>query len=169
VTSPEQGSRTGPDTALRVATPADADALVALRAVMFEAMGLSPEAVADPVWRAASRAWFAERVEAPGVRVVVADDAGEVVSAAVGEVTGLIPGPNAPNGTVGLISNVATRHTHRRRGLAAACTDDLLHWFEHDTEVTRIDLFATPEGARLYSPRGFRPRGFEGMCLRLTR
>jgi len=154
---------------VRVATPADADALVALRAVMFEAMGLAPAAVADPVWRVASRAWFADRVEAPGVRVVVADVGGEVVSAAVGEVTALIPGPNAPNGSVGLISNVATRHTHRRRGLAAACTDDLLHWFQHDTEVTRVDLFATPGGARLYSPRGFRERGFEGMCLRVRR
>ena len=169
MTSAEQPPATAPDAVLRGATPADADALVALRAVMFEAMGLSPDAVADPAWRLSSRAWFAERVGDPGVRVVVADDAGEVVSAAVGEVTTVIPGPSAPNGTVGLISNVATRHTHRRRGLAAACTDDLLHWFEHDTEVTRVDLFATPGGARLYTPRGFRPRGFDGMCLRVSR
>jgi hypothetical protein len=169
VTSAEEGSPTGPEAVVRVATPADADALVELRAVMFEAMGLPADAVADPAWRLASRAWFAERVEAPEVRVVVADVAGDVVSAAVGEVTALIPGPNAPNGRVGLISNVATRHTHRRLGLAAACTDDLLRWFRHDTDVTRVDLFATPGGARLYSPRGFRPRGFEGMCLRVVR
>jgi hypothetical protein len=169
VTTLDEGRPTGPDAVVRVATPGDADALVALRAVMFEAMGLAPDAVADPAWRLASRAWFADRVESPGVRVVVAELGGEVVSAAVGEVTALIPGPNAPNGSVGLISNVATRHTHRKRGLAAACTDDLLHWFQHDTDVTRIDLFATPGGARLYSPRGFRPRGFEGMCLRVRR
>jgi GNAT superfamily N-acetyltransferase len=169
VTPAEEGSAAGTDAVVRVATPADADALVALRAVMFEAMGLAADAVADPAWRTASHAWFADRVGAPDVRVVVADVAGQVVSAAVGEVTALIPGPNAPNGRVGLISNVATRHTHRRLGLAAACTDDLLHWFRHDTDVTRVDLFATPGGARLYSPRGFRARGFEGMCLKVVR
>ena len=154
---------------VREATTADAAALVELRSLMFQAMGLPADAVAEPAWRLASRAWFVGRVAAPEVRVVVADVAGQVVSAAVGEVTAVIPGPTAPNGRVGLISNVATRPRHRRLGLAAACTDDLLHWFRHDTDVTRVDLFATPGGARLYSPRGFRARGFEGMCLRVPR
>ena len=77
------------------------------------------------------------------MRIVVAEADGQVVCGAVGEVTALIPGPNTVNGSVGLISNVATRHAWRGRGLAAACTDDLLRWFEHDTDVTRVDLFAT--------------------------
>ena len=50
-------------------------------------------------------------------------------------------------------------------GLAAACTDDLLRWFERDTDVTRVDLFATRAGAPIYAARGFTVRGFPAMCL----
>ena len=88
---------------------------------------------------------------------------------AVGEVTALIPGPNTVNGSVGLISNVATVHGFRGRGLAAACTDHLLRWFEHDTDVTRVDLFATEGGARIYRARGFTVREFPAMCLPVPR
>jgi predicted GNAT family acetyltransferase len=99
--------------------------------------------------------------------VALADD--EVVSTAVGEVTDVIPGPNSPNGSVGLISNVATRHPWRGHGLAAACTDDLLRWFRDDTDVTRVDLFATDAGSRIYARRGFRDRAFPAMCLPVRR
>jgi hypothetical protein len=47
-----------------------------------------------------------------------------VASAVVGEVTSLIPGPGTPNGSVGLVSNVATFPTYRG-GLAGLVTDDL--------------------------------------------
>jgi len=154
---------------IRVATPADAAAMVELRAVMFEAMGTASEALADPGWRSAAHDWFAAQAAAPGVRLVVAEADGQVVSGAVGEVTALIPGPNTVNGSVGLISNVATLHAWRGRGLAAACTDHLLRWFEHDTDVTRVDLFATRFGAPIYTARGFTVREFPAMCLPLSR
>ncbi|MFL6078755.1 MAG: GNAT family N-acetyltransferase [Ornithinibacter sp.] len=152
-----------------MATRADAAVMVTLRAVMFEAMGTASEAIADPGWRRAAHEWFADRATAPGVRVVVAEADGRVVSGAVGEVTALIPGPTAVNGSVGLISNVATLHAWRGRGLAAACTDDLLRWFAHDTDVTRVDLFATTGGSRIYSARGFTVRDFPAMCLPVPR
>ncbi len=154
---------------IRVATPADAAAMVVLRAVMFEAMGTAPEAIADPGWRGAAQDWFGAQAGAPGVRIVVAEAEGQVVSGAVGEVTALIPGPNTVNGSVGLISNVATLHPWRGRGLAAACTDDLLRWFERDTDVTRVDLFATRFGAPIYAARGFTVREFPAMCLPVPR
>ena len=53
--------------------------------------------------------------------------------------------------------------------LAAACTDDLLRWFAHDTDVTRIDLFATAGGSRIYTARGFTVREFPAMCLPVPR
>ena len=167
--TPTPTPTTTPDAEVRVATAADAAALVELRAVMFEVMGVSPEEIADPRWRRGAHEWFAERAGADGVRIVVADVDGVVVSGAVGEVTALTPGPNAPNGSVGLLSNVATRHPWRGRGLAAACTDDLLRWFEHDTDVTRVDLFATSAGAPLYTARGFTMRAFPAMCLPIPR
>ena len=157
------------DAVLRAATSADAAALVELRAVMFEVMGVTPEELADPHWRRGASDWFAERVTADGVHVVVADVDGLVVSSAVGEVTALTPGPNAPNGSVGLLSNVATRHPWRGLGLAAACTDALLRWFVEDTDVTRVDLFATSAGAPIYAARGFTTRAFPAMCLPVPR
>jgi GNAT superfamily N-acetyltransferase len=125
--------------------------------------------VADDVWRRAAHRWFVGRIGTDGVRVVVAEADGEVVATAVGEVTALIPGPSTPNGWVGLVSNVATLPSHRGRGLASAVTDDLLAWFAECTEVTRIDLFATPEGGRIYAARGFTERPFPAMCLGLHR
>ncbi len=96
---------------------------------MFEVMGVPPERLADDAWRRAAHDWFVRRTGEHGVRITVAEVDGEVVAAAVGEVTALIPGPGAPNGSVGLVSNVATLPAHRGRGLAAAVTDDLLAWF----------------------------------------
>ena len=161
--------RTAPDAVVRVATAADAPALVELRAVMFEVMGVTPDEIDDPRWRCGAHEWFAERAGTEGVRIVVAEVDGLVVSGAVGEVTALTPGPNAPNGSVGLLSNVATRQPWRGLGLAAACTDDLLRWFRHDTDVTRVDLFATSAGAPIYTARGFTVRAFPAMCLPIPR
>ncbi len=148
---------------VREATRDDAEALVELRALMFEAMGTDPSALEDPAWRLSARDWFVDRVGSPGVRLVVAEAEGRVVASAVGEVTALIPGPSTPNGSVGLVSNVATLPDHRGRGLAAACTDDLLDWFAERTDVTRLDLFATAAGARIYAPRGFTAGAFPAM------
>lgn len=157
------------DAVLRVATPADAQALVALRSVMFEGMGTASAVNADPRWRRAAHDWFAGRAGADEVRIVVAQAGGQVVCGAVGEVTVRIPGPSTVNGSVGLISNVATLPAWRGRGLAAACTDDLMRWFEHDTDVTRVDLFATESGSRIYASRGFTVREFPAMSLPLPR
>jgi GNAT superfamily N-acetyltransferase len=154
---------------LREARAADAVALVDLRALMFEAMGTDPDRLAEPAWRHAAHGWFLGHVGAAGVRVVVAEVDGEVAAGAVGEVTSLIPGPGTVNGSVGLISNVATFPSHRGRGLASAVTDDLLAWFAERTDVTRVDLFATTEGALIYAPRGFTVRGFPAMSLPVPR
>jgi len=143
--------------------------MVELRSVMFEAMGTPAPELGAPQWRTAARNWFVSRSGDHRTRIVVAEVEGRVVSGAVGEVSALIPGPNTVDGSVGLISNVATVPAWRGRGLAAACTDDLLRWFEHDTDVTRVDLFATASGSRIYTARGFHVRAFPAMCLPVPR
>ncbi|KRE61268.1 GNAT family N-acetyltransferase [Nostocoides sp. Soil756] len=158
-----------PAPVVRPATRADADDLLALRVLMFEAMGTEAAALAQPAWRAAARDWFVDAVDAAGVLVVVAEVGGRVVSGAVGEVTALIPGPGCPNGSVGLISNVATLAGHRGQGLGAACTDALLAWFAERTDVTRVDLFATEAGGRIYARRGFTVGTFPAMRLPVPR
>ncbi|MGL5819352.1 MAG: GNAT family N-acetyltransferase [Phycicoccus sp.] len=154
---------------IRAAVPGDAAALVALRAVMFAAMGTDDAALVDSRWRRAAHDWFAGRVGTAGVHVVVAEVGGEVVSCAVGEVTGLIPGPSAPHGSVGLISNVATFAGHRGHGHAAGCTNELLRWFEEETDVSRVDLFATAGGERIYGQHGFVRSDFPAMRRRMVR
>lgn len=154
---------------IRRADRDDADALVDLRALMFEAMGTDPGALGAARWRLAARDWFQDAVDAAAVWIVVAEVDGDVVACAVGEVTALIPGPGCPNGSAGLISNVATLPQHRGHGLAAACTDDLLAWFRERTDVTRVDLFATPAGARIYEPRGFVANDFPAMRWSIPR
>lgn len=158
-----------PAPVVRPATRADADALLELRVLMFEAMGTGADVLAAPAWRLAARDWFVDAVDAAGVRVVVAEVGGRVVSGAVGEVTAHIPGPGCPNGSVGLVSNVATLPDHRGRGLAAACTDALLSWFAQRTDVTRVDLFATAAGGRIYAARGFTTSTFPAMRLTVPR
>ena len=166
---PPTARRPASGVVVREATGADADAMVRLRAVMFAAMGTDANRLAEPGWRRAAHRWFVEHADTAGVRVVVAEVDGEVCAGAVGEVTALIPGPATVNGSVGLISNVATFPEHRGRGLARAVTDDLLAWFEQRTDVTRVDLFATPEGARIYAARGFGVREFPAMCWAVPR
>ncbi len=161
----------GPDRApaVRRATPGDVDALVDLRVLMFAAMGTPAEVLGDPAWRAAAHRWFSDRLDDPAVRLLVTEQDGAVVSAAVGEVTSLIPGPTCPNGSVGLVSNVATLPRARGRGHAAACTDALLRWFEDGTDVTRVDLFATEAGSVIYRARGFATSAFPAMRRRVVR
>ena len=167
--SHEPGRGTASGVVVREATAQDAPALVELRALMFAAMGTPSELLEHDAWRDAALAWFSRRIGTAGVRVVVAEVDGTVASGIVGEVTSLIPGPGTPNGSVGLISNVATFPRYRGRGLAGLVTDDLLRWFSSSTDVTRVDLFATPGGTRIYEPRGFRNRAFPGMCLSVPR
>ena len=154
---------------IRVARPEDATAFLALRALMFEAMGTPAASVADPRWRAEGHRWFRESVDRPSVRIVVAEVDARVVSCAAGEVGTLAPGPSVPNGSVGLLFNVATLPAYRGRGLARECTDAVLDWFRDDTDVTRVDLFATPEGSGIYRARGFLEVPQPAMRWRLDR
>ncbi|NNM47467.1 GNAT family N-acetyltransferase [Knoellia koreensis] len=143
------------DTQLRPATLADADALVRMRAVMFAVMGASPEQIDAAPWREAAAAWFRTHLPSPDFRAVVAEVDGQVVASACGQRTPLTPSPFIVSGSVGLLFNVATDRAHRGRGLASACTDAVLHWFDTETDVQRVDLFATDLGRPIYEARGF--------------
>jgi GNAT superfamily N-acetyltransferase len=140
---------------VRPATTDDADALVRMRAVMFAVMGASPEQLAALPWRDAAAAWFRTGLASPDFRAMVAEVDGQVVASACGQRTPLTPSPFLPTGAVGLLFNVATDPDHRGRGLASACTDAVLHWFDTETDVQRVDLFATDLGRGIYEVRGF--------------
>ena len=158
------------DVVVRVATPADAPAMVELRAIMFEAMGTASAAIADPGWRRAAHDWFAERADGRW-RTHRRGRGRRGRSCAVRSARSprSSPAPTWSTARVGLISNVATVHAWRGRGLAAACTDDLLRWFVEQTDVRGSTCSPPRPGRRSTPGAGSRVRGFEAMCLPVPR
>jgi GNAT superfamily N-acetyltransferase len=126
-----------------------------MRAVMFAVMGASPEQLDAEPWREAAAAWFQTQLSSPDFRAVVAEVDAHVVASACGQRTPLTPSPFIVSGSVGLLFNVATHPDHRGHGLASACTDAVLQWFDTETDVQRVDLFATDLGRGIYAGRGF--------------
>lgn len=152
---------------VRPALRHEADAVIGLRSLMFQAMqtvdgGPTPAAlgVEPEPWREAAARWVRDNVDDPLVRIVVADVDGVVAATGIGEVTWLVPAPTCPNGAVGYVFNIVVHPDFRGFGLGAACADALIAWLTDETDVTRIDLFSTPEAQPMYERRGFRIHGF---------
>ncbi|WP_375387767.1 GNAT family N-acetyltransferase [uncultured Amnibacterium sp.] len=145
---------------VRWAVPGDAEALVGLRAAMFDAMGQDPIGEA---WRTAARAWFAERLAGPDLLIAVADVPGRgPVSSAMAVVERRAPSPSNPSGLAAHLSQVSTLPGHRRHGHARACLLALLAELDR-REVRRTDLFATGDGEALYLDVGFRPSPYPAL------
>ncbi|MFC4584753.1 GNAT family N-acetyltransferase [Sphaerisporangium corydalis] len=153
---------------VRRAVVGDAAALVRLRGLMLEAMGMTVGGE-DAGWRAVAEAWFAERLrdKANFVAYVVEDAELGVVSSAVGACERRAPGPVNPAGVHGHVSNISTDPRRRRRGHARACLDAVLGWFREETEVRVIDLNATGDGIELYRSVGFDAPRFPALQLRI--
>lgn len=151
---------------LRPATAGDAHVMVALRQLMFDEMGVDTSATA---WQVPARTWFEAHLDRPEVHGVLVEDDGVVVAGGLAEVQLLVPGPSNPNGSTGLISNVATLPAHRGRGHARTVMDELVRWLREQTDASRIDLFATASGGRIYAAMGFVDAGNPAMRLRVPR
>lgn len=160
--SPEPAPR------VRRAVAGDAAALVRLRALMFQDMGMTI-GDGDAAWRAVAREWFAQRLaETRDFAAFVVDDpALGVVSSAVGACERHAPGPANLSGLHGRVFNISTDARCRRRGHARACLDALLAWFRDETECRVIDLNATAHGMGLYRTLGFEAPRFPALRLRM--
>ena len=153
---------------IRPAVPSDGATIVALRALMFEAMGTPAEQISDPTWQEDASRWLQAHLADEHTHVVVAEANGTVVSCAIGQVLDLMPSPTRA-GEGGLITNIATFPRHRRLGFTHAVLASLLEWFEEETEVEVITLNATEAGRDIYVNYGFEPSTFPEMRLRLER
>lgn len=154
---------------VRPATAADIGTVVELRALMFEAMGTASEQLHDPGWRADAARWLQLRLDDPRVCVAVGVVGEAVVSCAIGQVMPLMPSPQRPGDTGGLLTNVATFPGHRRLGFSEACVEAVLGWFRDSTEVEVVTLNATGEGSPMYERLGFEESRFPEMRVRLER
>jgi ribosomal protein S18 acetylase RimI-like enzyme len=150
---------------VRRAGPADALALVRLRAVMCEAMG--EDRLGDE-WRDGAQRWFAGVLADPDrfAAFVVDDPELGVVSGAAGTVEFRAPSPSNLSGARGHVFNVATDPRRRRLGHAGACLHALLAWYRGETPVTRIGLHATGDGIGLYRAAGFTAPHYPELVLR---
>lgn len=82
-----------PEPVIRRARASDLAPVVALRALMFTAMGASTEAVSANEWQLNARRWFQVKLRSPAVNVTVAEVNGTAVACAVGEVVDRAPSP----------------------------------------------------------------------------
>ncbi|MET7420797.1 GNAT family N-acetyltransferase [Dactylosporangium sp. NPDC005555] len=145
------------DVRARRATATDAEELVRLRIVMFEAVdGVAPE---PGEWSAAAVRSLRERLPGPDARTAafVVDrpgEAGRLAACAVGVIDVRLGSPANPAGLFGYVFNVSTDDAYRRRGYSRACMTALLGWFR-DSGVVRVQLHASDEGYELYRRLGF--------------
>lgn len=147
---------------VRRATPADVDALTALRAEMFTAMGTE----ADGPWLDSTRRWFAARIDDPRCCFIVVEVDAAVVSCAIGIIRDTPPSPGNPSGGDVHINNVCTFPAHRGRAHASAALAAVMRWAA-TTGVGRVELMATENGRELYEREGFVLHDYPAMRARL--
>lgn len=153
---------------IRPAAPGDIGTIIALRSLMFEAMGVSSDELLDTAWQQDAARWLQLHLADPDLHVVVAEANGTVVSCAMGRVTEALPSPSG-SGPAGHISNVATFPRHRRLGFTRATVEAVLAWFREETDAETITLNATEDGRAIYEQFGFADAAFPQMRVRLER
>jgi ribosomal protein S18 acetylase RimI-like enzyme len=153
----------------RPATPADADELIRLRAVMLQSFG-DPRSWNDD-WRQPSRETLRKRLTGPGAAMAafVVDRPGDsgLAACAVGIIEERLGNPFNLTGLTGYVFNVSTDPSCRRRGYARACMEALLDWFR-SRGVGTADLRASADGEPLYADLGFQRTADPAMRLRVS-
>ncbi len=152
---------------VRAARAADVDALVALRASMFESMGSA--GIDDPAWLAAARDWFVSHLDHPDVALRVVEVDGEVVAGAVSHVRTHLPSPGNALGRVATISNVSTFAPYRGRGYGRLAFEAVMGWVRESSGAEGAELFATGMGQDMYARAGFTLHPMPAMRLPLLK
>jgi GNAT superfamily N-acetyltransferase len=145
---------------LRLGTAADAQLLAEHRVAMFRDMGsIQPEM--EETLRQASAAYFAAAIPSGEYFGWIAYPPGRSEPVAGGgvQLRSLLPRPNATGdglllGREGLVLNVYTVPSWRRRGVAKHLMDTIIAWAA-DAGVVRLVLAASPAGRSLYEQIGF--------------
>ncbi len=169
--SPFAAEQPGPveGSVIRRARPGDQAAVIALRALMFEAMGTPTPLVSSAAWQSEAARWLQLHLTDPDVNITVAVAHDVVVSCAIGQVVDLMPSPVRQSPYGGLVTNVATFPGRRRLGFSEACITAVLDWFRDSTQVDVVTLNATEEARASYERLGFVVNEHPEMRLTLVR
>jgi len=144
----------------------DADEVIRLAGLMYEAMGIDASSEA---WRQMAADHLRRRL-GDDVMVAVVDDptrSGRLAATGAGVIAVRLPGPGSPSARVGYVQWVSTDFAWRRRGLARAITVALLDWFT-ERQVCSVELHTTPEGEPLYRALGFDQGRNPGLRIQLA-
>src|SRR5439155_18047266 len=135
---------------VRVATPADVDALVHHRIGMFSDMGVAMD---DGALATAFRRWVEEALESGVYRAWVVEDleSGEKSTVGGGGITVLPwpPGPRFLSDRLAFVYNVYVDPAHRRRGLARRIMETIHAWCR-SAGISSIALNSSDSGRALY-------------------
>ena len=140
---------------VREGTHADIEEIVRLRRVMIES--IHDDYADDGEWLAACAEQLRERMGTPDFVVLVVDHpsgTGRLIATGAGMISRRLPAPGNPSGRVGYIQSMITEEEFRQQGVAHTVFERLMEWFD-TKEVTRVDLHASPGGARIYRKFGF--------------
>lgn len=142
--------------AIRTATSADAETLIAHRRAMFYEMGFRDNAMLDAM-TIAFRPWLLARMVTGEYLawVAVAQDAAIVAGLGLW-LMDWPPHMIGPGARRGNILNVYTEREHRRRGIARGLMKVALDWC-HEHGIKAVILHASDDGRTLYEELGFRP------------
>jgi GNAT superfamily N-acetyltransferase len=142
--------------AIRTATSADAETLIAHRRAMFYEMGFRDNAMLDAM-TVAFRPWLLARMVTGEYLawVAVAQDAAIVAGLGLW-LMDWPPHMIGPGARRGNILNVYTEREHRRRGIARGLMKVALDWC-HEHGIKAVILHASDDGRTLYEELGFRP------------
>lgn len=152
---------------VRRAVASDREAYVALRASMFEAMGVPDWD--DAAWKDAAREWYDREWRSPEIHLVVVEVSGSVVASAMATLTHGSPAPGNLSGTRVMIQNVSTLAAARGNGYAQLAFDEVMRWVREESGAEGADLFATDSGRGMYERVGFRDSHFPALRMTLPK
>jgi GNAT superfamily N-acetyltransferase len=154
------------DYRVRLATLADADALVRHRIAMFTDMGVSLDA---RELDRAFRAWLRD-VMPEGTYRAWLIDAPDGTAACGGGITIIPwpPGPRYAGDRLAFVYNVYTEPPHRRRGLARLVMETIHGWCR-DEGIGSMALNASRDGKSLYESMGYAESTSPMMFLPIVR
>lgn len=139
----------------RPAGPADAEELVRLRRLMFEAIGRD---IANTDWERPCVELFRRELGGSGLLAIVIDaPGGGLASCAAAFIGPAMPRPGDLSAFAAHVHNVCTEPAWRRRGLARLVVTALIDRLDA-LGVTRSELHATEAGLGLYESLGYKER-----------
>lgn len=151
---------------LRMATAADAEALIRLRMDFLQENGGPPDAATQNALLSQLAGYFPRALAAGTFCAALAEEAGEITSCAFLTVCEKPAGPKFITGKTATLLNVYTRPAHRRRGLAQTVVARAIEEAKR-LGVSSINLTATDAGKPLYEKLGFAIGPHPEMRLRL--